>query len=168
MQGGNIRHCTGRIGGLAVRRRTRLARCATRAAASAPRASPARLSRLRCRFRSAITCLVSDEPVPDDGYVGATLGSVLYAYDSHYYGRRVLAPLNIVLYNVFTEHGPSLYGTQPLSYYLINLILNWNAMFTLATVTLPVFAVAALVTSEQLPGDGASKKCDNVPSQSYS
>ncbi|XP_077869999.1 alpha-1,2-mannosyltransferase ALG9-like [Saccoglossus kowalevskii] len=30
--------------------------------------------------------------------------------DSHFYGKLVIAPLNIVLYNVFSEHGPDLYG----------------------------------------------------------
>ena len=30
--------------------------------------------------------------------------------DTKYYGGIVIAPLNIILYNVFTEHGPSLYG----------------------------------------------------------
>lgn len=30
--------------------------------------------------------------------------------DSYYYGKLVVAPLNIVLYNVFTSHGPDLYG----------------------------------------------------------
>ncbi|KAK2099455.1 hypothetical protein P7K49_020803 [Saguinus oedipus] len=32
--------------------------------------------------------------------------------DSYYYGRLVIAPLNIVLYNVFTPHGPDLYGRK--------------------------------------------------------
>ena len=32
--------------------------------------------------------------------------------DSHYFGGIVIAPLNIVLYNVFTEHGPDLYGNK--------------------------------------------------------
>ncbi|XP_016151373.1 alpha-1,2-mannosyltransferase ALG9 [Sinocyclocheilus grahami] len=31
--------------------------------------------------------------------------------DSYYYGKLVMAPLNIILYNVFTPHGPDLYGT---------------------------------------------------------
>ena len=34
----------------------------------------------------------------------------LVAIDSVYYGRPVLAPLNIVLYNVFGKGGPNLYG----------------------------------------------------------
>ena len=32
--------------------------------------------------------------------------------DSHYYGTVVIAPLNIVLYNVFTSHGPNIYGKK--------------------------------------------------------
>ena len=34
----------------------------------------------------------------------------LVAVDSVYYGKLVLAPLNIVLYNVFGKGGPDLYG----------------------------------------------------------
>ena len=32
--------------------------------------------------------------------------------DSYYYGGLVIAPLNIVLYNVFSSHGANLYGTS--------------------------------------------------------
>ncbi|KAG2470076.1 ALG9 mannosyltransferase, partial [Polypterus senegalus] len=32
------------------------------------------------------------------------------AIDSYYYGKLVNAPVNILLYNVFTAHGPDLYG----------------------------------------------------------
>ena len=35
----------------------------------------------------------------------------LVAIDSIYYGKLVLTPLNIVLYNVFGKGGPNLYGT---------------------------------------------------------
>lgn len=34
----------------------------------------------------------------------------LVALDSFFYGKLVIAPLNILLYNVFTPHGPDLYG----------------------------------------------------------
>lgn len=61
--------------------------------------------------------------------------------DSHYYGRFVIAPLNIVLYNVFSSHGPDLYGTAPLSYYLINGFLNFNVIFFLALAALPLVLV---------------------------
>ncbi|XP_076656852.1 alpha-1,2-mannosyltransferase Alg9 isoform X1 [Halictus rubicundus] len=49
--------------------------------------------------------------------------------DSIYYGKLVIAPLNIVMYNVFTNHGPNLYGTEPLSYYIYNGFLNFNFIF---------------------------------------
>ncbi|XP_043259088.1 alpha-1,2-mannosyltransferase ALG9 [Colletes gigas] len=49
--------------------------------------------------------------------------------DSMYYGKLVIAPLNIVMYNVFTNHGPNLYGTEPLSYYIYNGFLNFNFIF---------------------------------------
>lgn len=49
--------------------------------------------------------------------------------DSIYYGRFVLAPLNIIMYNVFTSHGPDIYGTEPFSYYIANGFLNFNFIF---------------------------------------
>ncbi|XP_066586375.1 alpha-1,2-mannosyltransferase ALG9 isoform X2 [Prorops nasuta] len=49
--------------------------------------------------------------------------------DSVYFGKLVVAPLNIILYNVFTSHGPDLYGTEPFSYYFVNLFLNFNFVF---------------------------------------
>ncbi|XP_042538731.1 alpha-1,2-mannosyltransferase ALG9 isoform X3 [Dipodomys spectabilis] len=58
--------------------------------------------------------------------------------DSCYYGKLVIAPLNIVLYNVFTSHGPDLYGTEPWYFYLINGFLNFNVAFALALLVLPL------------------------------
>uniref|UniRef100_A0A5F9D2S5 Mannosyltransferase n=1 Tax=Oryctolagus cuniculus TaxID=9986 RepID=A0A5F9D2S5_RABIT len=58
--------------------------------------------------------------------------------DSYYYGKLVIAPLNIVLYNVFTPHGPDLYGTEPWYFYLINGFLNFNIAFALALLVLPL------------------------------
>ncbi|KHJ89808.1 plasmid Maintenance Protein [Oesophagostomum dentatum] len=51
------------------------------------------------------------------------------------------APLNIVLYNVFSGHGPDLYGVEPLSYYLKNLALNWNVVAVLAPLAIPLSAL---------------------------
>ncbi|XP_067421425.1 alpha-1,2-mannosyltransferase ALG9 isoform X3 [Emydura macquarii macquarii] len=58
--------------------------------------------------------------------------------DSYYYGKLVITPLNIILYNVFTPHGPDLYGTEPWSFYLINGFLNFNVAFALALLALPL------------------------------
>ncbi|XP_042329994.1 alpha-1,2-mannosyltransferase ALG9 [Sceloporus undulatus] len=62
----------------------------------------------------------------------------LVAVDSYHYGKLVVAPLNIVLYNVFTSHGPDLYGTEPWSFYFINGFLNFNVAFALALLALPL------------------------------
>lgn len=49
--------------------------------------------------------------------------------DSIHYGRLVIAPWNIVKYNVFGGAGPNLYGTEPFSFYLINGFLNFNIIW---------------------------------------
>ncbi|CAG4990997.1 unnamed protein product [Colias eurytheme] len=54
------------------------------------------------------------------------------AVDSWHYGRLVVAPWNIVAYNIFTEHGPDLYGVEPWTYYFVNGFLNFNAVWVLA------------------------------------
>lgn len=46
--------------------------------------------------------------------------------DSLHYGRLVIAPWNIVKYNIFEGAGPNLYGTEPFSFYFINGFLNFN------------------------------------------
>ncbi|XP_032824258.1 alpha-1,2-mannosyltransferase ALG9 [Petromyzon marinus] len=58
--------------------------------------------------------------------------------DSYYYGKLVCAPLNIILYNVFTPHGPDLYGTEPWTFYFVNGFLNFNIAFPLALLALPL------------------------------
>ena len=65
--------------------------------------------------------------------------------DSDMYGRLVSAPLNIVTYNVFSKTGANLYGTEPLSFYVINGLLNFNVGFPLALAALPACAVVSLV-----------------------
>ncbi|XP_078283044.1 alpha-1,2-mannosyltransferase ALG9 isoform X2 [Rhinoraja longicauda] len=62
----------------------------------------------------------------------------LVAVDSYYYGRLVVAPLGIIVYNVFTPHGPDIYGTEPWSFYFINGCLNFNVVFVLALCALPL------------------------------
>ncbi|XP_007556648.1 alpha-1,2-mannosyltransferase ALG9 isoform X2 [Poecilia formosa] len=65
----------------------------------------------------------------------------LVAVDSFFYGKLVIAPLNILLYNVFTEHGPDLYGTEPWHFYFLNGVLNFNLVFVLALFSLPLTAL---------------------------
>jgi alpha-1,2-mannosyltransferase len=52
--------------------------------------------------------------------------------DSFQFGRVTIAPLNIVLYNVFGGAGPNLYGTEPFSFYLFNGFVNFNFIWVLA------------------------------------
>ena len=65
--------------------------------------------------------------------------------DTYYYGKPVLASLNIVLYNVFTSHGPDLYGTEPAQFYLINGFLNFNFIFLLALAVVPFLTVTKYI-----------------------
>ena len=72
------------------------------------------------------------------------------AIDSEYYGRLVSAPFNIVKYNVFTDHGPDLYGTEPWTFYLMNGALNFNGAFLLAILVMPIYVlVKALVPLQE-------------------
>ncbi|XP_055377743.1 alpha-1,2-mannosyltransferase ALG9 [Condylostylus longicornis] len=64
----------------------------------------------------------------------------MIAIDTSFFGKITVAPLNIILYNVFTEHGPNLYGTEPYSYYLINGFLNFNIIWLFALVA-PVMLI---------------------------
>lgn len=61
-------------------------------------------------------------------------------FDSYYYGRLVVAPLNIVIYNIFSPHGPTLYGVEPWTFYILNLTLNFNLVFFAAFLT-PVLLI---------------------------
>uniref|UniRef100_A0A1I7X184 Mannosyltransferase n=1 Tax=Heterorhabditis bacteriophora TaxID=37862 RepID=A0A1I7X184_HETBA len=85
------------------------------------------------------------------------VGGSLLSVDSYYYGKRVFvssiyylncsckvssnirsqAPLNIVLYNIFSSHGAQLYGVEPLSFYIKNIFLNWNLASLLAPLGMP-------------------------------
>lgn len=61
--------------------------------------------------------------------------------DSRYFGKLAVAPLNIVLYNVFTSHGANLYGSEPWSFYFLNGFLNFNFVFIFALFSLPVLVL---------------------------
>lgn len=83
------------------------------------------------------------------GLSGVVIGGLLLQVDSFYYGRTVFAPLQIVLYNVFSPHGPNLYGQEPLSYYLVNSLLNFNIVFPLALLSLPLICLSFYLTFGQ-------------------
>ncbi|KAG7266703.1 hypothetical protein CRUP_037270 [Coryphaenoides rupestris] len=79
-------------------------------------------------------------PLAVMGVAGGAIVPVV-TLDSFFYGKLVVAPLNILLYNVFTPHGPDLYGTEPWSFYFVNGFLNFNLAFPLALLALPLTAV---------------------------
>jgi alpha-1,2-mannosyltransferase len=65
----------------------------------------------------------------------------LITIDSYYYGRLTVTPWKLVEYNIFTQHGPNLYGVEPWSYYFFNGFLNFNFVFVLALFALPLTAI---------------------------
>lgn len=69
--------------------------------------------------------------------------------DSYYYGRLTIAPLNIVLYNVFSKNGPQLYGVEPWTYYFFNGFLNFNVVFIMAFISLLILIFHPSSTQRQ-------------------
>lgn len=66
------------------------------------------------------------------------IGGPVIAFDSFMFGKLVFASLNIVLYNVFPSDpnmGPDLYGREPVSYYLLNCLLNFNILSFIVCLT---------------------------------
>ncbi|GIY14368.1 alpha-1,2-mannosyltransferase ALG9 [Caerostris darwini] len=75
--------------------------------------------------------------------------------DSLHFGKFVFAPLNIVLYNVFTSHGPDLYGTEPCTFYFLNGFLNMNIVFLAALFSIPaLFALRTIEGVQRKVSDG--------------
>ena len=73
--------------------------------------------------------------------------------DSLAYGKPTLVPWNIIQYNIFSTasgKGPELYGTEPWSYYLANLVLNFNGLLLLAIGSLPALVVTYFVDQKRL------------------
>lgn len=75
----------------------------------------------------------------------------MIAVDSFHYGRIVIAPLNIVKYNVFSEHGPDLYGTEPWTFYFVNGFLNFNVVWFLSLSCPVVLLGCEIVTRDAAP-----------------
>jgi alpha-1,2-mannosyltransferase len=82
--------------------------------------------------------------------------------DYAYYKKTVLAALNIALYNVSSTHGPTLYGVEPASYYVKNLLLNFNVVAVMAPLVVvpPLFA---LLSSGSLGRHAATLRFCAVP-----
>jgi alpha-1,2-mannosyltransferase len=63
---------------------------------------------------------------------------IVLAVDYHYYGAMTLPTLNIFTYNA-GGNGDELYGVEPTSYYIKNLLLNCNVLCLLGCLALPVY-----------------------------
>jgi len=72
--------------------------------------------------------------------------------DSIAYGKLAVAPWNIVSYNILggEERGPDLYGSEPWSYYFLNLTLNFNFVALLALASLPALLVTHTIDYKRL------------------
>lgn len=84
--------------------------------------------------------------------VGAVLAPML-AVDYVFFGRFLVAPWNTFAYNnplAKKDVGAELYGTEPATYYIKNVLVNFNLLFPLATIGVVVvwgFAFARLFGS---------------------
>ncbi|VDK73325.1 unnamed protein product [Anisakis simplex] len=101
---------------------------------------------------------------------GSTVIALVFI-DSHYYGKTVLAPLNIVLYNVFSSHGPNLYDFSyaywqrflPVLFVFMSMCL-WLVIFfsqphkeeRFLFPIYPLIALLAAVTLDAIPRVGTS------------
>lgn len=74
---------------------------------------------------------------------GAVVATIMCTVDSWHFGKFVLPPLNHVIYNVFPTPGAgsTLYGTEPWTFYFLNLFLNC----TFSTVLFLIYPVVVLL-----------------------
>ncbi|PIL31538.1 hypothetical protein GSI_06240 [Ganoderma sinense ZZ0214-1] len=88
---------------------------------------------LFARWRRMATC----------GAIASLLFVPVVAIDTLFYNKLSVVPWNIVKYNVFpdAQRGPELYGTEPVHFYLANLVLNFNILVPFALAALPALLV---------------------------
>lgn len=71
------------------------------------------------------------------------------AVDYAFFRKIALVPWNIVAYNVFGSQGrgPEIFGTEPWTFYVRNLLLNFNVWFGLAMLSGPLLLIQAISRS---------------------
>ena len=69
--------------------------------------------------------------------------------EAFFYRKAVVVPWNIVAYNVFSGagKGPDIFGTEPIDFYLRNLLLNFHLWSLLALLAIPLLSVQYLTGS---------------------
>lgn len=80
----------------------------------------------------------------------------IVAVDALAYGRPTFVALNTVLYNVLGRTrgiSPELYGVEPWSYYVVNLLLNVSVVAPLAFAALPAVLLTAARVPARFTGD---------------
>ncbi|KAJ5091457.1 GPI mannosyltransferase [Penicillium alfredii] len=72
------------------------------------------------------------------------------AVDYACFQKIVLVPWNIVAYNIFGEQGkgPEIFGTEPWTFYVRNLLLNFNVWFVFAIISAPLLLLQGLFRSQ--------------------
>ncbi|GAB5370131.1 hypothetical protein AAMO2058_001465500 [Amorphochlora amoebiformis] len=103
------------------------------------------------RRRGVIFCMVT-------GVISlATIAGCLVAVDSALYGRTVLAPVNIAVYNSRIdegEKGGTLYGVEPWDFFFKNLTLNFSALVPLAFALPATYFLSKMVGASEDVGYG--------------
>ncbi|XP_053697618.1 alpha-1,2-mannosyltransferase ALG9-like isoform X1 [Sabethes cyaneus] len=80
-------------------------------------------------------------------FFAVLVGLPILMVDSYFYGKTTFAPLNLILYNVFSSHGPNLFGIESKYFYFINLFLNFNIAWCFAL----SFPITAIVVTLKKP-----------------
>ncbi|KAK9259430.1 Alg9-like mannosyltransferase family-domain-containing protein [Lipomyces tetrasporus] len=77
---------------------------------------------------------------------------VVVGIDSFAFKKLQIVPLNIVLYNIFgtQETGPNIFGTEPWTYYVLNLALNFNIVAVLAYSSILVWIIGSTLPSSKV------------------
>ncbi len=86
------------------------------------------------------------------GVVALIIFVPVIAIDSLAYGKLAVVPWNIVRYNIFggAERGPELYGTEPLDFYVKNLILNFNYLPFFGMLSFPALVISYFIDRKRL------------------
>ncbi|CCG84608.1 protein of unknown function [Taphrina deformans PYCC 5710] len=103
-------------------------------------------------FMPVVVLSMMESHFPFFSYVRGGIASsqvllISTVFDYTKYRIWTLVPLNIILYNVLAAQqgrGPEVFGVEPVSYYFKNLLLNFNIMFPLALIAVPVVLVAGI------------------------
>jgi alpha-1,2-mannosyltransferase len=72
------------------------------------------------------------------------------AVDYLFFQKFAVVPWNIVAYNIFggQGRGPDIFGTEPWTFYIKNLLLNFNIWFVLAVSAAPILVLQAIFRSQ--------------------